>query len=167
MTEPIVSGTRLKGKYIRGADGARTYLRGVLYDSQLRVDCSYRLASDSALRCLPVLVPATVVFKDSNCTEGVVSLTAPPSGCPADTPSYVLDFDSPPYCSQAKTNAEVPARVYPVGALLGTISGTLYRKDATGPSCTQTNPPPGGVWYSLDAEILPDKFVAGTATVRP
>jgi hypothetical protein len=114
-----------------------------------------------------VLVPATVLFKDSNCTEGVVSLTAPPSGCPADTPTYVLDFDSPPYCSQAKTSAELPARVYPVGALLGTVSGVLYRKDATTSGCTQTNPPPGGVWYSVDAEVPASKFVAGAETVRP
>src|SRR5881394_1608404 len=36
------AGTRLKGKYLLGADGSREYQKGIWYDSLRKEDCDYQ-----------------------------------------------------------------------------------------------------------------------------
>lgn len=167
----VISGTRLKGKYVTGPDGARIYRRGVLFDSQLGVDCTYRKAADGSLRCIPqngYASPPAVLFKDPAClTGGAVWLPGVPSGCSLVPPAYVIDLDSVAYCAAPLSDKELSARVYPVGALLGTVSGTYYRRDATTAACVTVNGSVNGIPYALGAEVVPATFVVGTQRLAP
>jgi hypothetical protein len=85
------SGSRLRAKYLDGADGTKQFV--TWWDSQLQIDCSFQLASDNQQRCLPIQGDPQgawgyLVFSDTQCTVPVIMIP-PAGGCLNGTPKYV------------------------------------------------------------------------------
>ncbi|MBM4363719.1 MAG: hypothetical protein FJ104_13645 [Deltaproteobacteria bacterium] len=171
-----VSGTRLKSKYIAGADGSRLVEPDVLFDSQLGVDCRFGKAADGAVRCVPADVTGggwlgAPFFKDDACTDGVTFVAAPPPGCAPSVPAHVVRFTAPAYCSVVRSSADQHAHVYAVGQVVPRPSGPMYYVDGDGSCREQVNLlgalPQGAITYDLGTELPASTFAAGTAGVDP
>lgn len=72
----FASGDRLRAHVVDGGEGA--VLFEGWFDSELGADCEFRVATDGALRCLPLagearygLTASDVVFRDAACTQPV------------------------------------------------------------------------------------------------
>jgi len=74
------SGSRLRAEVYASAGGATMFYGW--FDQQLNAECSFRLAEDGILRCLPLPRWNNVVFSDAACTvpSGVVVMS--PSNIP-------------------------------------------------------------------------------------
>lgn len=164
--DPNASGTRLKVKYMAGADGSKQSIG--LFDATLGVDCAYAYAADAKLRCLPVadsvvdpLFSAVVglgsyAFSDAACTMPLTSTVT------VAAPKYLIATDS-----TIALPAGVPVaatRVFVAGAV---YSGAVYSLTPTACAHATTHLPPGSSYYSAGAEVLPPMFVAGTIMVEP
>jgi hypothetical protein len=158
-----VSGTRLKAKYTAGADGSKRYVRNVLFDSLLGVDCAFMIAADSTLRCLPVVPTGWdyVAFSDAACTKREVVVQPPPLGCSADPAPYVITTDAPPVCGEP-AGTSPPNHVFPVGAFTGAVN-YLYE----GPSCQGQGQSGSQIGYALGPEVSASMFVQGTPGYGP
>lgn len=163
-----ISGTRLKTKYIAGADGSQIAIDDVLWDSELATNCTFRTAADGSMRCLPRIadVPAGtaygyVMFRDAACTDGLVWVAPSAPGCAVAVPAYAIVTTDPPYCSGESGRQHI----YPVTGLLPPQSGPFYTVSGDG-SCTSTSAPQtNGIPYQLGAEMTADSFASGTAEV--
>ena len=160
------SGTRLKAKYIAGADGSKLYDSDVMHDSQLNVDCKFTAGADGQMRCVPVVAPAAITtfiyFKNAACSERIALLEPGPVGCTPALPTYVFAKDSPPYCGAAED--ELATHVYPLGSLIG-ASSPVYRMN--GSNCEQVPAPLNFVYYDLLAELPAATFERATAGTDP
>lgn len=68
-----VSGSRIKARFFAGADGSQGIMdpySGGMWDSQLEIACSWRTATDGAIRCVPLLT-AAVQYIDDQCMTAV------------------------------------------------------------------------------------------------
>jgi hypothetical protein len=68
--ELYTSGTRLKVRSIVGTDGSKQQV--TLFDSLLSEPCSFRIASDGSLRCLPLPYLTGTYFSGTSCTSEVL-----------------------------------------------------------------------------------------------
>lgn len=146
----FTSGTRLRTRYITGADGSKQLVG--FYDSTLKVECTFITAGDGKTRCLPIggsaaaNIAANAYYADSACTQPAAYAAYPL--CPT---TYAAQGDpSPTSCSTGYTY-----RVYSLGAKLS----TYYVK---GGSCTATAVPPTLQMWAVGTEIPPAQFVEGT-----
>jgi hypothetical protein len=140
--------------------------RGKLFDSELNAECSYRAAADGSWRCLPTLDPdglQTFGFSDSSCTKRVTWFDPAQGGCTPDRPDFVYALDGPPYCGY-QSGLEHHAHVFPLGSAIAQPI-PLYAK--SGADCVAISAPLGKAYYSVDAELPPADFVAGTRQVAP
>jgi hypothetical protein len=160
---PIVSGSRLKVRCLRGADGSQTYVRGRLFDSELGVDCTYRTAADGSWRCLPTLHPmagALVYFTDDQCMVPTAwiddsCLLEPP-------PTHVFSYVS---SDCAVSNNELPVKVYAVIAQT-TVPGPIYAETESG--CDEVSKPGfASVVFSVSEELPVTTFVEGSKELAP
>jgi hypothetical protein len=164
LTDPVapvsaeLAGTRLKPKYIQGADGSRVFVPDVFYDAELDVDCKFTMASDNKLRCLPEAPPfqANVIFLDDQCTQPVTEVFGPPAGCTAPPPKWILSFYNEGYCEVVTR-----ARFYEFeGTLLSNVNVfRLHQGVCSG--LGQTNV------FTLKPEAPITTFVEGTPAVAP
>jgi len=165
-TPPVVSGSRLQARFVTASDGARLYKRGVLFDTQLGVDCKYETAADGKTRCLPLIGVTTqqglVNYTDSNCTDAYTWLYPPPGGCPQGLAKYVYTVTfSGSVCSQTALFHILPVE----GTILS--NPPTWAKDGSG-ACRGANASyPGSIPVRLSAEIPATTFVEGTAAVDP
>jgi hypothetical protein len=171
---PVLSGTRLKARCIGGGDGSQVFMRGRLFDSELGVDCAFRTAGDSMLRCLPTLAPSALdgwgrtFYTDDQCQNGFVLVEKGPGGCAQYVPKYVYRSEPAPLCSQtAQDAAAIPLHIYPVGALIQP-AGQRYARNGSG-ICVPAQGGPSGdfVAYQLGAELPAQGFVSGTRSEEP
>lgn len=94
----IVNGTRLRA-WVYAMEGGAHVFRG-WYDPRIGTGCTFALASDGALRCLPSndLAQVEVVFADEDCTQPLAANRAACAPVPAfvreETPSNRCDFAS-------------------------------------------------------------------------
>jgi len=122
-----------------------------LHDAARGEDCSFRVAGDGALRCLPASTMSTQYFADAACTDRVAS-RFDQGGC-ATIPSTALLVD--------EATCPPRARVHAVGAARSLtrvhvkLDGTCY---ALTPSFT--------TFYTLGAEVPPGDFVSATTVDR-
>jgi hypothetical protein len=101
----VVSGDRLRARWYLGQDGARQFAGW--YDEKMDLECSFALAGDGVVRCLPMSdVRADVYFKEdleSPCSEPYgwrhqsscesaprYALGADATACPPRTLVYVV-----------------------------------------------------------------------------
>jgi len=119
------SGSRLKATFYAGADGSKQ--AAGMHDSQLNVDCSFQMATDGTLRCLPANGQASIYyFSDSGCTQPV-----PYQVKNCGTPAYALG--SPAAGAPGSCSYQPATRVFPIS---GPYTGSsLYYASAGG--CSQ------------------------------
>jgi hypothetical protein len=124
--------------------------------------CTFRTAADGALRCLPVATSDAVfsgasrVWTDAGCTSEIAEVAY--EGTP--TSFVVYEFPSLAACAVADTTT----RFHEAGARLpydGTQ--TVYEKDGSG-TCVARTAYFNRSYYTLGAEILPERFVAAEET---
>ena len=144
------SGSRIKQKVLMTPDGAKVFQNS--YDTQLNIDCTFRLAADGQLRCLPYLNVAYdfgSYFADSNCTVPVALYYA---SCGA--PSYIIAQLS----STCPTNPS--SRVFSTGSLVT----SFYTKGGT--TCSGPSTSPAYQFYTEGAEQPATSFQSATASVQ-
>jgi hypothetical protein len=154
------SGTRLKRKYGLGDDGTvdvtlvgREHPQTLWWDSQLQTNCTYVLASDGELRCLPAPeLYGDRLFADDQCTVPVIALShykkvsCPQSPQYARWEDYVLCLTKPTHVSSL--GSEAPGPCFYVASPGG----------CTGWTCS----PQDQVMYFEVAELPASSLVAGT-----
>lgn len=143
------SGTRLRLKYRVGDDGSAV-LDGV-YDSDLKADCVFRVASDGVTRCVPVAVLPVAYYTDTACT---VAIAPAASDCAA--PAFAA-LDVP-----AAACAPGFVRLFTVGDKHTAV--TLFAK--AGATCAETSVPKGYDFYLVGKEVEPKVFVGSTVAIE-
>ena len=148
VVDQFTSGTRLQAIWLVAADGAQQFEKW--HDTQLNLDCSFAIAADGVLRCLPQSVPLadgnSSGYADSACTKPVAYSYSP---CLV---SYVLGMD----------RSVCPSRlhVYSRGASVP----AMHYANWDGP-CTPADY--GGSFYALGPELPASTFVSATYTSGP
>ncbi len=145
---PFTSGSRLRANVLDAGGGARNFAGW--HDTELGVDCGFRLAEDGVIRCLPG--GSTSYHTDASCTSYVVPN---PSCSPA--PKYVMvDLPEQVDCHQPT------AVVHEVGSKIAVP--TLF----LGSGCQDVGPPPvdQDVYLVGDA-VPPSAFVAAVEKSAP
>jgi hypothetical protein len=142
----VVSGSRLRARFYDGGEGA--ILFGGWFDSELGVDCTFVRTRDGATRCLPSGQPA--VWMDATCTMPVWRAEVPGS--------------LPPYVT-----AWLPqgAAAYALGEpYTGAVHDTGNATWGWERSCLGIDTG-GGSYFSMRAEISPERLVAATISSVP
>lgn len=146
----FVSGTRLRARYWEGEDGSKQFFGW--RDTQLDIDCAYRLATDAQMRCLPAIIVDGGYFADTNCSVAVGLVR---KGCAAP----------PQYVAVATTGAACPTGTKVTAYLAGAAANLVYYWD--GGSCTNVT---ASVLQSFDAYALTavpaSQFVAAQELVE-
>jgi hypothetical protein len=151
------SGTRLKVQRWAGTDGSS--LATGMYDSQLKTQCSFALASDGTTRCFPVgmALIGTTFFSDSACSVALAYSPQPPkAGCAA--PSYAS--------SAAADNCEGMA-AQTVFGVSGPFTATVYGGPPADCAVFQATEAADYTFYSVGAEVPLSTFVQATLTTDP
>lgn len=135
----FTSGSRLRAEVYVGDDAK--ILRG-WFDTSLDVECTFRLAEDGVVRCLPI--GGTLTYSDSNCSmpyniNGPYRSTAPVYGTTTDP------------CA--------PAVIY-----LGTGEPTALQQDWVRNTSGECMLSPGDWEYTTIAHVDAHTFVAATIT---
>jgi hypothetical protein len=206
LTDPIAeamaglenpqSGTRLKAKYIMGADGSKEYrfttifldvhfvngpneVHPVWYDSVLQADCIFLWSADGKLRCLPGTPSREtfqqdnaadfgfgVLFTDAQCTAPIVWQESPGPGCAPFTP---LKYVQHLYQTQCVSTLLSTGTQFPVHVFQVGAQVPQPAQVYYGTPCkgyVVSNFPSAVAWFSA-TEVPPSAFVQGTAGVDP
>ena len=151
MADPT-SGSRLKAKFMKAADGARAPIPNIWFDSQRNEDCSFRQAADGTQRCMPNSYAFLLYYSDAACTAPIVYTSA---GC--TPPPYLQATEATASCSGGG------ARIYSTMAKIQPMM--LYIKSGT--TCTASSAPITIDYYSVGAEIPLSAFVEGSVEIAP
>jgi hypothetical protein len=147
------SGTRLKVRYYVGADGSEQTIG--FFDSVRREKCSFAVAADGVVRCLPEVAPQfsmfTRYFSDARCTQELAEL---PTGCRT---GYVAKAVNASACSSG-------SRVFPIAPTI--FTGAVYVDNALGGCTRAAGPGYGHDYYAIGAEVPPISFQSATEVVR-
>lgn len=150
------SGTRIRHVVLESEEGARVY-PGPLHDTAYDERCSFRLAADDSLRCIPnadgsPFAGGTLVFTDVNCTVEAAEMNAV-VGNPA--PQYMQTQTAAADCLGARYGHYVLGN--PIAVTVG--STPIYRMvDGTCTAGTAISTS----YFQVTSELAPDQFVAGT-----
>ncbi|MFN7131999.1 MAG: hypothetical protein ACK4N5_07945 [Myxococcales bacterium] len=139
------SGTRLKARVGVSPDGAKVFLGW--HDSARNEDCSFVLATDNKLRCLPAGRPSMGRYADANCTEPLADPGASLCGGVGPLP-YIVDTR----CDPARGTF---TRVHQIRGKV-TLSQYWVRED-TGACAARSG---GTTEYAVGrAAVAPEEFV--------
>ncbi|MDB5219081.1 MAG: hypothetical protein JWO86_7008 [Myxococcaceae bacterium] len=121
------------------------------HDSMNDVDCSFTLAADGKMRCLPVAAAATIIFTDDACkSPSVVAVLSQPSCIGLRHYARVVSATCPP-----------TTRIYALGADTRSLSNVSVM--TTSGQCGKVSQAD----FALDAtEVDPAQFVEGVASVE-
>ena len=131
--------------------GSLRVFRSLWRDHSLGAICSFRTASDGAIRCLPSITSETPqagalhFYSDAACTEAVV--VGRYDTCVTGQPSYVVD--------------QADGSVWQAGPMVGTA---LYRNAGNG--CEQVAEDAGAVYYQTGAPVDPATLVEATQRIE-
>lgn len=139
------SGTRLRARVYAGDDGSQQFAGW--HDSSRNEDCSFGMAADGTIRCLPANASyvAATTYSDGGCSQPVVYQLP---GCAS--PQYAIESASSCY------GQLTPQRIFSVGAKLSIIY------TGTPANCTSATAPTTFDYYSLGAEIPATSFQSAT-----
>lgn len=152
-TSWYTSGTRIKMRTLNTPDGARQYVGW--HDTSYDVDCTFRLATDDATRCLPNDVAYHVnLYSDSGCTIPAVLAY----NCNA-APKYIEMQTLTAACGGQGSTSYFGA-VYTRGAQLSTV----YQNNG---SCAAITIGPEFTAYGIGAEIQLSSWQSATVSVDP
>jgi hypothetical protein len=142
------SGTRLRVRKWVTAEGTEHFVGW--HDKERDEECSYRIASDGKMRCVPSSSsPIDTLHLDAACTQPVVQLTTSPCDV------------RPKYATLAAVAACERPRMVAVGAV-ATFGVQAYRKQ--GNDCVAAAVPTT-TYYELGAPVDPNAFVEGIGGV--
>ena len=147
------AGSRLEARWLTTPDGRRFF--DGWYDQQLKSACSFQLASDQKLRCLPTATRGypgwSVAFANERCrpAERLAWATTAAGACAAAPPLYVT------------TREGCVSRVYRGRGLVS--ERTPYA--ASGASCVALSPQ--SAFLLAEKELEPTTFVKGTVVEGP
>jgi hypothetical protein len=153
-----VSGTRLKANVYIGEDGSKQFASW--HDTQLNTDCTFKVAADGVVRCLPVAAGRYARFADSSCTQKVFQTNS--SNCSAPAPvSYGI-------AEIADCSKEQGPHIFPVVPI---ADPTFYSIDGAG-NCSEL--PSNNLlsqsfaYYVISGdEVPPSAFLAATRQTEP
>jgi hypothetical protein len=162
------AGSRLRPMYYQGADGSRM-ARGNFWDSTRGEECSFVLAADGVIRCLPIQGAAQASYQtlhvDTECTSK--ALVAP--SCAAK-PRYALEVFGLTDCKNDgnairlyAVGAEVPFEALYTNNAPPTYSGCVVAK-GNGYDNSPGSAFDGLTFFERGAEIPPTAFIDGTIT---
>lgn len=134
------SGTRIKERYLTGADGSRVHYGW--YDTEKEVECIWRPVS-GGIRCIPLGLSFANYYGDAACTQRLALAQT----C-SQAPAYAVQI----------TACNDDANVFPVGAQ---ITPALFYL-MSGNSCVNIAAPQGFDAYVLGAQIPDTDFVSAT-----
>jgi hypothetical protein len=190
------SGTRLKAKYIVGADGSKEYqlttifldvhgvsgpneVHPVWYDSMLQADCTFLWSADGKLRCLPgtpshenvqqndfAELGFGVAFSDAQCTKPIVWQTNITAGCTPFTPVKYVQHLYQSECVNVQISTGTQ---FPVHVFQVGSPIALPAQIYYGMPCQgfpASTNPNVIAWFSA-TEVPPTAFVQGTVGVDP
>ncbi len=148
-------GTRLKVRYFVGGDGSEQAIG--FFDTVRRENCTFAVAADGVVRCLPDVAARFSTFghsyADAACTQ---ELSVVASGCPVKYTTKAVA--QPNACGPGGT------RIFPLGAK---VTGQVYEDDPLGGSqCRRGTLSPRSDYYVMGAEIPPSTFQNATEVVR-
>lgn len=149
VSEPYASGTRLRARLYDGGDGA--VLFGGWHDTELDLDCGFRLMDDGVWRCVPFSQGITG-FADAACTQPIV-VDFTDASC--DPPARALELIDPGGCRQG-------SRMIGVGARLG--DGPLFLRAARG--CVDYSALGPYQRFAAGAPLDASGFVTATSAVE-
>ena len=148
VVDRYTSGTRLQAIWLVAADGAQQFEKW--HDTQLNLDCSFAIAADGVLRCLPRNAPLadgnSSGYADSACKQPVAYSD---STCLVP---YVLGMDR----SVCPSRQHVYSR--------GSTVPAMHYGNWDGP-CTPVDY--GGSFYALGPEVPASTFASATYTSGP
>jgi hypothetical protein len=156
VNERFVAGTRLHPKLVVSAEGERG-LRG-WYDSLMGVDCSFRLAMDGTLRCLP----KTLGTNDWD--RGFVAGTCNGAALLVDKRDASAKDACPNekyFVSPDESVCPPRYRVEPIGAAV--VASSYYYQES---SCLESSAINYQL-YELGTESAPTEWVKGTLANEP
>jgi len=143
----VFDGSRLKARWLVGADGSKSLVAGEWLDTVTSQRCAYSTATDGALRCLPDAfspadgVNAAIFYSDSACTSPLAVLYEDNNydgGVPAfDSSWFILN-------SSSETYVHILAPASP--------PGVFFKHPACGPFAITT---PTFFWT---VDVLPPSF---------
>lgn len=146
---PSASGTRLKQRIRKTADGAEVFLGW--RDTQLSQDCAFKVAGDGEIRCLPTNVAAHGRFYiDDQCSQPAVA--QPKNACV-----------QAPYAAKEDTSV-CPARttITSLGTPLADGATYYYQAGPGAPCEARTAGAVGTTIYPVGAEVAATDFVKAT-----
>jgi hypothetical protein len=136
------SGSRVQVRVVSGPAGERQ--SGGFHDTQLGADCTFSVAADGKLRCLPTMGLVGTYYADPSCAQ--------PLAWGAYGPAQYAASSDPTRCA--------PSQYY---SLASSYAGSVYLK--SGSSCFVGNSPPS-LLYLVGAAVAVDRFAEGTVITR-
>ena len=143
-------GTRLKLTGHDGEDGSRFIESYTIFDTKLSIQCTFRLAADGKLRCLPYIFSVADRFADAACSTPIVREVK--KDCPTSPPKYA-------YKDKEKSCTDAREYVVPV---TGPYSGPTYEKTVAFGCSLEKRDDVLFSYYSVGADVSPTDFVMGT-----
>lgn len=140
------SGSRLTATYLDGEDGSRAFVG--FYDTIRKEDCSFQLAGDGKMRCMPAaanLVDGSGYFADAECTKQLAHVVTATSCGAGPRYAAVWDYGACPAPS---------VRIFEIGEQ---YTGDIYSSDG---SCTAIPRPATLTFYELDDAVRTSEFAA-------
>jgi hypothetical protein len=148
------SGSRLKAKYWAASDGSKQFLQK-WRDTQLNVDCTFMMAADAKIRCLPA-ARDQLLYADDKCTQPLMN-DIPADAC--STKYMRASFTVLGTCTQ-----ETGTRLYEKGAAY-TGTGSVYQKQSG--ACNYLSPVGNQLPLFIATEVPATTFVDATEAVEP
>jgi hypothetical protein len=157
----VTSGARLKARWWVAPDGRRLFAGW--FDSQLATNCSFVVATDGVLRCLPdrvVQLTPSLEYADGGCTMPVVEAgrTAPNvyfGDTTCTSPAFIRQRD--------RSGCNIRTRVYRRGPEVS--GGMIFTK--LGTTCNPAFLGAGTTAYGLGDELPASSFVKAIRVVQP
>ena len=157
--EAAEDGSRIVNVYQSTEDGLRT--PAGLYDKQLKINCSFRIASDGKNRCLPFTSHASHFYSSSLCSDSSEVAMVSKGSCAPEFISVGVTDNKCPLSSKVK--------IYNVGAKI--VVPAIYFSSAviyyrSGDSCVSRplSSYPDSDFYKVGSEIPPTNYVEGFLT---
>lgn len=150
---PEPAGDRLRAVWLAAEDGTRQRVHAIWYDTDLAAECSFVLAGDGVLRCLPAAGANTAgLFLSSACAPDTRLFIRSAVACQVGSP----DIGADPGTACPNTTRLFRIRPY---------TGSVWAQGSGG-ECVAAEPLVGFAYYErVGSELLPTRFVAATREV--
>ncbi len=152
QTPAAVSGSRLRAQHVVTADGTRSFVGW--YDKERKEPCTFSVAADNTMRCMPPALPQTYsgLFADAACQNPLQAGSATSCGASAVISQTASVPSSKPGCYAVSQTLFAATKIAP--------GSTVYRPGAQG--CQATTVDATTSYYLLGAAIPATAFVEAT-----